>query len=144
MFDLKAFRASLDLTQHEMAEAMGMPFRSYQDVEAGKSAVRPVHEAAAKYAGWLIRQQGRHKGARPLHFFLARFRGEEGEWTAPWTVWAEDFNDAVERFYTLGSIDRSQELQIRLMPENASKVFGHARKHAEAVLEHRDATWPDQ
>lgn len=143
MFDLKAFRASLDLTQHEMAEAMGMPFRSYQDIEAGKSPVRPVHEAAAKYAGWLIRQQGRHKGARPLHFFLARFRDEEGTWTAPWTVWAEDFNDAVERFYTLGSIDVSKELQIRLLPEDASKTYGHAKKHAEAVLEHRGSDWPE-
>ncbi|MCW0014894.1 helix-turn-helix transcriptional regulator [Rhizobium sp. BT-226] len=143
MFDLKAFRASLDLTQHQMAEAMGMPFRSYQDIESGKSPVRPVHEAAAKYAGWLIRQQGRHKGARPLHFFLARFRDDERTWTVPWTVWAEDFSDAVERFYTLASIDRSQELQIRVMPEDASKSFHHAKKHAEAVLEHKDATWPE-
>ena len=47
MFDLKAHRMSLNLTQQEMATAMGMPLRSYQDIEAGKNPVRPVHEAAA-------------------------------------------------------------------------------------------------
>ena len=48
--ELRRFREALGATQATMAKAMGMPLRSYQDIEAGKNPVRPVHEAAAKRA----------------------------------------------------------------------------------------------
>lgn len=54
MFDLKAFRNGLGATQSEMALAMGMPLRSYQDIEAGKNPVRTVHIAAARWAAILM------------------------------------------------------------------------------------------
>lgn len=50
LFDLKSFRLSIGVTQSKMAEAMGMPLRSYQDIESGKNPVRGVHIAAAKWA----------------------------------------------------------------------------------------------
>ncbi len=50
MLDLKSFRENLGATQIEMATAMGMPLRSYQDVEAGRNPVRPIHVCAARWA----------------------------------------------------------------------------------------------
>lgn len=50
MFDLKAFREQLGVTQAVMSDAMGMPLRSYQDIEAGKNPIRPIHVCAAKWA----------------------------------------------------------------------------------------------
>ncbi|MDX3973278.1 helix-turn-helix transcriptional regulator [Shinella sp.] len=50
MFDLKATRTDVGLTQQQMADAMGMPLRSYQDIEAGKNPVRPIHIKAASWA----------------------------------------------------------------------------------------------
>lgn len=47
---LKDLRAEMRVTQTEFATAMGMPLRSYQDIESGKNPVRPVHVAAAKWA----------------------------------------------------------------------------------------------
>ncbi|MBB5664759.1 transcriptional regulator with XRE-family HTH domain [Rhizobium leguminosarum] len=141
MFDLKAQRLSLNLTQQEMALAMGMPLRSYQDIESGKNPVRPVHEAAANYAAYVIRTKARVKGTKPPHFFIVRFKSHEGEWSHTWSVYAEDFADAVERFYNLARVDRTAEIQIK----GALNGFipNHSVNHAEAVLEHRDVPWPD-
>ncbi|MBB4192777.1 helix-turn-helix domain-containing protein [Rhizobium aethiopicum] len=141
MLDLKAHRIGLNLTQQEMAQAMGMPLRSYQDIEAGKNPVRPVHEAAANYAAYVIRIKDRTKSDDPLRLFLIRFKSHDGRWGNPWTVWAEDFPDAVERFYNLARVDKTSEIQIKgalsgLIPD-------HSIDHAEAVLEHRDWPWPD-
>jgi DNA-binding XRE family transcriptional regulator len=47
---LKLLRAHCGVTQTEFAVAMGVPFRTYQDLEAGVSQVRPVHICAAKLA----------------------------------------------------------------------------------------------
>ena len=47
---LKYYRSGAALTQAEFAAAMGMAFRSYQDIESGKSPIRPVHLAAARWA----------------------------------------------------------------------------------------------
>ncbi|KQV81324.1 helix-turn-helix transcriptional regulator [Rhizobium sp. Root1220] len=144
MFNLKAYRAGLGLTQQEMSQEMGMPLRSYQDIEAGKNPVRPVHEAAAKYAGYVIRTKDRVKGTKPLHFFLVRFRSLAGEWSHPWSVYAEDFADGVERFYNLASVDRTSEIQIKGNFEPASPLPRHSVEHAEAVLEHREWSWPSE
>ncbi|MDP9572403.1 UNVERIFIED_ORG: transcriptional regulator with XRE-family HTH domain [Agrobacterium larrymoorei] len=56
--DIKAFRESLGVTQATMATAMGMPLRSYQDIEGGKNPVRPVHVAAAKWANVKLASTG--------------------------------------------------------------------------------------
>jgi transcriptional regulator with XRE-family HTH domain len=47
---LLAMRKELGLTQAAMAERMGVPFRTYQDLETGTSAIRPIHVKAAAYA----------------------------------------------------------------------------------------------
>jgi transcriptional regulator with XRE-family HTH domain len=47
---MRYYRTGANLTQAEFAAAMGMPFRSYQDIESGKSPVRPIHVAAARWA----------------------------------------------------------------------------------------------
>lgn len=48
--DLVAFRKTLDLTQAEMAERVGLGLRAYQDIEAGVSRLRPIHVHAAERA----------------------------------------------------------------------------------------------
>ena len=48
--DLKTFRNAYGKTQAQMAEAMGMALRSYQDIEAGQNPVRPIHIKAALFA----------------------------------------------------------------------------------------------
>lgn len=141
MFDLKAHRLSLNLTQQEMAQAMGMPLRSYQDIEAGKNPVRPVHEAAANYAAYVIRTKDRPKGDKPPRLFLVRFKAHDGQWGNPWTVYAEDYPDAVERFYNLAKVDRTAEIQIK--GALSGLVPDHSLKHAEAVLEHQNWPWPE-
>ncbi|MDR9781608.1 helix-turn-helix domain-containing protein [Rhizobium redzepovicii] len=55
--ELAAMRKELGLTQADMADRMGVPFRTYQDLEAGKSAVRPIHLKAAAYARKLERKE---------------------------------------------------------------------------------------
>lgn len=45
-------------TQAEFAAAMGVPFRTYQDLESGKSTLRPVHLQAARMA--LVQLQTLH------------------------------------------------------------------------------------
>jgi len=47
---LAELRKLLGVTQREMADAMGMPFRSYQDIEKGPNPVRPIHVNAAAFA----------------------------------------------------------------------------------------------
>lgn len=47
---LRYWRNGANLTQAQFAMAMGVPLRTYEDLENGKAAVRPVHEAAACWA----------------------------------------------------------------------------------------------
>lgn len=48
--ELLKLRTDLGATQTEMANAMGVPFRTYQDIEGGVSKMRPIHETAAAWA----------------------------------------------------------------------------------------------
>ncbi|WP_105430205.1 helix-turn-helix transcriptional regulator [Neorhizobium sp. T6_25] len=63
--DLKIMRNQIGVTQVAMAEAMGMPLRSYEDVESGKSATRPIHIAAAKWAAIKIKATGKSDNPLP-------------------------------------------------------------------------------
>jgi transcriptional regulator with XRE-family HTH domain len=47
---LITLRRSLDLTQAEMADRIGLGLRAYQDIEGGASKCRPIHVAAAERA----------------------------------------------------------------------------------------------
>lgn len=46
--ELKAWRVRLGLKQRELAEIFGMSTRGYQDIEQGKSTVRPVYLLAMR------------------------------------------------------------------------------------------------
>lgn len=48
--DLRTFRTSYGKTQVEMAEAMGLTLRGYQDIEGGRNPVRAIHVKAALFA----------------------------------------------------------------------------------------------
>ncbi len=50
MLDLKGLRTGAALTQAEFAEAMGVPLRTYENLESGRVEVRSVHLNAAKWA----------------------------------------------------------------------------------------------
>lgn len=52
--ELTALRKELGLTQSQMAEYLGLKLRAYQDLEAGKSEVRKVHDEAAAMASLRI------------------------------------------------------------------------------------------
>jgi transcriptional regulator with XRE-family HTH domain len=46
--DLIELRKSLDFTQKQMAEEMGLSLRAYQAIEAGESEYRMLHRLAAE------------------------------------------------------------------------------------------------
>lgn len=46
--DFVALRKSLGLTQTELGERIGLGLRALQDIEAGKTPVRPSHALAAE------------------------------------------------------------------------------------------------
>lgn len=48
--ELLELRTNLAATQAQMASAMGIPLRTYQDIEAGISKFRPAHETMAHMA----------------------------------------------------------------------------------------------
>jgi transcriptional regulator with XRE-family HTH domain len=48
--NLAKIRKEFDATQAEMAMMMDLPFRTYQDIEAGKVAFRGVHGRAFEMA----------------------------------------------------------------------------------------------
>jgi transcriptional regulator with XRE-family HTH domain len=49
--ELVALRKELlDLTQTELADLIGLSLRAYQDLEANKAAIRPVHVLALERA----------------------------------------------------------------------------------------------
>jgi len=45
---LKAIRKGCEMTQHGMANQLGMSLRAYQALEAGESQIRPIHILAAE------------------------------------------------------------------------------------------------
>lgn len=51
---IRELREKLNLNQHEMAHRMGVPFRTYQDIETGVSAARPIHQRAAERAAFAL------------------------------------------------------------------------------------------
>lgn len=48
--ELKALRDATHLTQASFARAMGVPLRTYENLESGRVDVRRVHLNAAKWA----------------------------------------------------------------------------------------------
>jgi hypothetical protein len=67
--DLYAFHKAASITQAEMAEAMGLPLRTYEDIITGKVAFRKVHQRAAEMA--MIRVAFQMQDCRPLPEYLA-------------------------------------------------------------------------
>lgn len=63
---LEGIRRSLNQNQREMAELMGLPLRTYEDLEAGRSEVRPVHLNAARYAAVQLAAQRAPNAAWPV------------------------------------------------------------------------------
>lgn len=47
---LKALREATHLSQKMFAQAMGLPLRTYENLESGRVPVRAVHLNAAKWA----------------------------------------------------------------------------------------------
>jgi transcriptional regulator with XRE-family HTH domain len=48
--ELRAIRVPLGVTQAQFAAYMGVPLRTYEDLESGKTSIRPVHINAAERA----------------------------------------------------------------------------------------------
>lgn len=136
---LRAWRTGAGKTQEKMADAMGLSRRTYINLESGGIELKPTHiEAALKALGrW--RDQGQHK----LKLFLAQFRDPQGKWSPPWTVWAEDFAQAVQRFHIMASVGETAEIRFRSLPRSEAETYHHAIDYSAAVLEHRGKEWPE-
>jgi len=63
--ELRSIREGLQLTQGQMAQAMGVPLRTYQDIEGGVTATRLVHINAARWAA-VMHAANRHDGDFPV------------------------------------------------------------------------------
>lgn len=63
---LKTLRTGTGKTQTEFAELMGVPFRTYQDLEAGKSAIRQIHANSVALAMIKLAAEGRGYDDLPL------------------------------------------------------------------------------
>jgi transcriptional regulator with XRE-family HTH domain len=80
--DLKALRNTLDLNQADMATRMGLGARAYQALEAGESAIRPIHVNAAERAALAIAVERRQPMLAPASIrrealdLAAMLRGE--------------------------------------------------------------------
>jgi DNA-binding XRE family transcriptional regulator len=48
--ELKSLRIHMNASQATMAKAMGVPLRTYRDIEAQRSAFKPIHWTAAQMA----------------------------------------------------------------------------------------------
>jgi transcriptional regulator with XRE-family HTH domain len=48
--EIETLRKKLGLTQAQMAEAIGLGLRAYQDLASGKASIRPIHVKAAERA----------------------------------------------------------------------------------------------
>ncbi|MGR9386429.1 helix-turn-helix domain-containing protein [Rhizobium leguminosarum] len=64
---LALIRRDLGVTQAEFASAMGVPFRTFQDLEAGKSAFRMIHLRAAERAAMEIAARTNQTEKLPAH-----------------------------------------------------------------------------
>ncbi|KQZ31593.1 hypothetical protein ASD50_15105 [Mesorhizobium sp. Root552] len=56
--DLHRLRLAIMTTQATMAAHMGVPLRTYEDLETGKSTLRPIHLNAARWACVSIQSAG--------------------------------------------------------------------------------------
>ncbi|MDW9972034.1 helix-turn-helix domain-containing protein [Sinorhizobium meliloti] len=66
MNQLGLLRAHSGLSQADFAEAMGVPFRTYQDLESGKSPLREIHLQAARMALIQLQQANPAKIVIPM------------------------------------------------------------------------------
>lgn len=66
--ELKQYRATVDATQAELASAMGLPLRTYEDLEGGRAVIRPVHWAALTYALFVLATKKGKTAAIPQEF----------------------------------------------------------------------------
>lgn len=80
---LRSLREEAGVTQTAMAELMGVPFRTYQDLEGGRSKLRRVHVNAAMFG--MLMHYASTPGARPPRAALAiaedglkRYQSEHG------------------------------------------------------------------
>jgi len=96
--DLLAIRKELDLTQAEMADRMGVPFRTYQDLEAGKSALRPIHINAATYARRLEKGELKDDDVMFVHPFQVGVDGKLDDEPAI-RVYGEDIETTARHFF---------------------------------------------
>ena len=56
--NLHRLRLAVMTTQARMAEHMGVPLRTYEDLENGKTPIRPIHLNAARWACVMIQSAG--------------------------------------------------------------------------------------
>lgn len=71
--DLKKLRSEAGLTQGQLADQLGMSLRAFQDLEAGKAAVREVHRLALVGLGLIPAADDREALAGQAARMVARY-----------------------------------------------------------------------
>lgn len=67
--DLRDWRKSADLSQGQLAMAIGLSLRQYQEIEAGATALRPLHRNALEHVSLKLAVE---RGSLDLAFPAAR------------------------------------------------------------------------
>ena len=63
--DLQTLRRTFGATQERFAGLMGLPLRTYEDIEAGRAKLREIHIRAAQFAAMQLAADGNNPGALP-------------------------------------------------------------------------------
>lgn len=76
-----------------------------------------------------------------MKFFVARTAATPGNWSRPWSVWAEDYADAARKL-SLQCPPPIAEMHIREKNQQSTWEFmGHHQSEAEFVVEHLNVIW---
>jgi len=118
--DLQALRKSLDLNQADMAARIGMSTRAYQALEAGESAIRPVHVLAVDQIKQLdIQAKSRESTAQNKRQFENAKRALESvelirDYYASSKEGCDLINETVKMIQNSGGIGRGVAIGIML------------------------------
>ena len=74
-----------------------------------------------------------------MRFFVARFEFADGDWSYPWTVWADTYGAAASRLTSVEPFAACKEMQIKERPSGDAKAFGHVQ--GPVALEHQSMVW---
>lgn len=114
--ELRELRKMLRLSQAQMAQRMGMPLRSYEDIEAGRNPVRPVHQRAATFVLLASRWKDQIETLRKAIDLMERGVASISSRTTN-TGWKDETEEAIQR-------SRAQVSELEVLIAKAEAELG--------------------